>query len=222
MSFRRDRHRRRREHSSRRITFGAGAARGGDRRAQTPPRRVLSTLAASACHRADLALRGLTIDRRISGRPSPCPMADCSALARCCALHGSHTKSQPQDASRWPVFCERMDCLARWLQAVTRTAAGSNGSDFSDITGITRPRCARGLGRENLEDLLRLIRCRGDCSTMVRKRCAERCVGAAASSIWPGAALRRHRVQLPSSSRRQFGRGLPPSAVRISGTCSAS
>lgn len=65
----------------------------------------------------------------------------------------------PRDAAKWPEFCERMRALARWLEHLyVRQPPDPVGRILGDLTqlGVLALR-TRGLGRQGIEDLLRLL-----------------------------------------------------------------
>jgi phytoene dehydrogenase-like protein len=108
----------------------------------------------------DLALRGVTIDRRDPWATVALPDGGLLGLWHDMARSTETIrKISPKDGSRWPVFCDQMNRLAGWLQAVYSAAPPDPTSRaFGDIAGIAGLALrARGLGRENLESLLRLI-----------------------------------------------------------------
>lgn len=108
----------------------------------------------------DLALRGLTIDRRDLWATVALPDGGLLGLSHDIARSTEAIrKVSSKDASRWPAFCERMGRLARWLQSVYSAPPPDPMSrGFGNIAGIAGLALrARGLDRENLEDLLRLI-----------------------------------------------------------------
>ncbi|MGH8622363.1 MAG: phytoene desaturase family protein, partial [Burkholderiales bacterium] len=64
----------------------------------------------------------------------------------------------PRDAAKWPEFCERMRALARWLERLyLERPPDPVGRDLGDLAqlGVLALR-TRGLGRQGIEDLLRL------------------------------------------------------------------
>ena len=108
----------------------------------------------------DLALRGVTIDRRDLWATVALPDGGLLGLSHDVARSAEAIrKISSKDASRWPRFCKRMEHLARWLQTVySAPPPDPLARDFAGLAGLTGfVARARGLGRENLEDLLRLI-----------------------------------------------------------------
>jgi len=72
---------------------------------------------------------------------------------------GSIRASSPRDAAKWPAFCERMARLARLLETVYLAPPpdplARGGRDLARLARLALR--ARGLGREGIEDLLRIL-----------------------------------------------------------------
>lgn len=65
----------------------------------------------------------------------------------------------PRDASKWPEFCERMNRLARLLESLYLAPPPDPlATGWGDLTRLARLALrVRGLGRQGMEDLLRLM-----------------------------------------------------------------
>lgn len=121
---------------------------------------VVGWVAPAIVRDLDLERRGLEIQR-----PDPwvtAPVADGARLE----LWNDVTRSaesirrfSPNDAARWPVFCERMSTLARALETLSMAPPpdpmGEGIGALADLGGLALR--MRRMGRQGLEDLLRMV-----------------------------------------------------------------
>ena len=116
---------------------------------------------------APAIVRDLELDRHglEIQRPDPwvtAPVADGARLE----LWNDVTRSaesirrfSPNDAARWPAFCEQMSTLARALEALSMAPPpdpmGEGVGALAELSGIALR--MRSMGRQGLEDLLRIV-----------------------------------------------------------------
>ncbi len=124
-----------------------------------------------------------------------------------------------RDAERWPDFCVRMHALANVLAYVycapPPDPLTNNLGEM--IAGARTALRVRGLGRQGMADLLRLLpmSIADLLERVVRERHAEGCARRRrCREPVPGHAVERHRVQLPASARGQCARCVPAAALQ--------